>query len=83
MMTTISTDKNTEFKKQILNGIPTELPEAKIWDTAMNHAPIRKDILNTEEKILAVKNALRYFPEKMHAVLAKEFAEELKSFGRI
>lgn len=83
MMTTITTDKNTEFKKQILNGIPTELPAAKVWDTAMNHAPIRKDILNTEEKKLAVKNALRYFPEKMHAVLAKEFAEELNTFGRI
>ena len=65
---------NTEFKKQILIGIPAELPSIKPFDTILNHAPKRKDSLNAEEKKLALRNALRYFDKKHHAILAKEFA---------
>jgi urocanate hydratase len=72
-----------EFKKKILRGIPSVLPKPKSFDASLNHAPKRKDILNKEEKKLAIKNALRYFPKKFHAVLAKEFADELKTYGRI
>lgn len=72
-----------DFKKIILQGIPEILPAIKPYDTSLNHAPKRKDILSSEEKKLAVRNALRYFPKKFHAVLAKEFAEELKKYGRI
>jgi urocanate hydratase len=72
-----------DFKKIILEGIPVKLPVAKAYDPAVNHAPRRKDILNPEEKKLALKNALRYFDKKHHAVLAKEFAEELNTYGRI
>ena len=71
------------FKQSILRGIPSELPAAKNFEPAINHAPIRKDILNAEEKKLALRNALRYFPKEQHAVLAQEFAQELKDFGRI
>ena len=74
---------STDFKEQILLGIPSELPEVKAYDAAINHAPKRKDILNTEEKKLALRNALRYFDKKHHPVLAKEFAQELKEYGRI
>ena len=74
---------NEEFKNQILQGIPTELPQAMPYDTAINHAPKRKDILNQTEKKLAIRNALRYFDKKHHPILAKEFAEELKEYGRI
>lgn len=73
----------TEFQKQILAGIPEMLPQAKAYDPEINHAPIRKDILRTDEKKLALKNALRYFDAKHHAVLAPEFAKELKEYGRI
>ena len=71
------------FQEEILAGIPAELPEVKPYDPEINHAPKRKDILTDEEKVLALKNALRYFPAKHHAVLAKEFAEELHKYGRI
>lgn len=71
------------FQEEIWQGIPAELPSVKSYDTSINHAPKRKDILNTEEKKLAVRNALRYFDKKHHEVLAKEFANELKQFGRI
>lgn len=71
------------FQQEILAGIPAELPEVKPYDTTINHAPKRKDILTEEEKVLALKNALRYFPQKHHKVLAKEFAEELRLYGRI
>lgn len=71
------------FKDEIIQGIPSELPEAKSYDTSLNHAPKRKDILTAEEKKLAVRNALRYFDKKHHAILAKEFAAELKEYGRI
>ncbi|HXD93049.1 MAG TPA: urocanate hydratase [Bacteroidia bacterium] len=72
-----------EFKKTVLAGIPNELPAVKEFDKTLNHAPKRKDILNEAEKKLALRNALRYFDKKHHAVLAKEFAEELKTYGRI
>ncbi|HSA04559.1 MAG TPA: urocanate hydratase [Tenuifilaceae bacterium] len=72
-----------EFQKQILQGIPSEIPSAKSWDNSVNHAPKRKKILTVEEKKLALKNALRYFPPKQHAVLAEDFAKELEEFGRI
>ena len=71
------------FQEEILLGIPAQLPEAKPYDKEINHAPKRKDILTAEEKVLALKNALRYFPEALHAQLAPEFAQELKEYGRI
>lgn len=71
------------FKEQILQGIPDELPPVKPLDNTVSHAPVRKDILTTEEKKLAVANALRYFPPRHHAVLAKEFYNELVTYGRI
>ncbi|OFY86174.1 MAG: urocanate hydratase [Bacteroidetes bacterium RIFCSPLOWO2_12_FULL_35_15] len=74
---------NTEFQQQISQGIPNELPAIKSFDASLNHAPKRKDILNPEEKKLAIRNALRYFDKKHHSVLAKEFANELKTYGRI
>ncbi len=72
-----------EFRKAIQEGIPEELPEPKAYDESINHAPKRKDILSDKEKALALKNALRYFPARHHAVLAKEFAHELRTYGRI
>ncbi len=71
------------FAEEILEGIPAKLPEAKPYDTEINHAPKRKDILSAQEKVLALKNALRYFPEALHESLAPEFAAELKEYGRI
>jgi len=72
-----------DIKETILRGIPTELPAKRALNKNISHAPNRKDILNKEEKRLAIRNALRYFPKAMHAVLAPEFAEELKTYGRI
>ena len=72
-----------DFNKEITSGIPNTLPKAQPLDANVSHAPKRKDILSTDEKKLAVENALRYFPEEFHAELAKEFSEELKAFGRI
>ncbi|MCK9618371.1 MAG: urocanate hydratase [Lentimicrobiaceae bacterium] len=72
-----------DFKQAILQGIPDDLPPHPTYDSLVNHAPVRKDILTREEKKLALKNALRYFPAHLHAVLALEFAEELKTYGRI
>ncbi len=72
-----------EFQADIRAGIPDRLPAAKPYDKQIDHAPKRKDILSDEEKALALKNALRYFPARHHAVLAKEFAEELRRYGRI
>lgn len=72
-----------EFKQSIREGIPAELPAPKPYDPEINHAPKRKDILTQEEKKLAIRNALRYFEPRHHAVLAREFAEELEKYGRI
>ena len=71
------------FRQIILAGIPDELPAPRPYDVSVNHAPKRKDILTKEEKKLALKNALRYFEPRHHAVLAPEFAEELEKYGRI
>ncbi len=73
----------SHFKSQIVQGIPKELPPKKQLMADVSHAPKRKDILSLEEKKLAIRNALRYFPKSWHSALAKEFAEELKSHGRI
>ncbi len=71
------------FQEQILQGIPAELPAPKAYNQDTSHAPKRKDILTLEEKQLAIRNALRYFPEAWHEELAREFALELKEYGRI
>ena len=71
------------FADEIRQGIPSELPSSKTWNATINHAPKRKEILSTNEKKLAIANALRYFPKEQHAILAQEFAQELKDFGRI
>jgi len=72
-----------EFQRAILQGIPENIPSPKPWEHDVNHAPKRKQILSLSEKRLAVKNALRYFPAKHHAVLAEEFTRELEEYGRI
>lgn len=71
------------FKEQIQQGIPSVLPEPKKYDSSVNHAPKRKDILTPAEKKLALKNALRYFDKKHHSILLPEFREELETYGRI
>ena len=71
------------FQDQIKEGIPTILPQPKAFETAINHAPKRKEILSDDEKKLALRNALRYFDPKDHAVLVKEFSDELEQYGRI
>ncbi len=72
-----------EFIADIRAGIPEVLPQPQAYDKSINHAPKRKDILSVEEKKLALRNALRYFPKKFHATLAPEFADELETYGRI
>lgn len=72
-----------DFQRAILDGIPSELPAVQPFDLSVNHAPRRKDILSAAEKKLAVRNALRYFPDKFHEELAREFAQELTDYGRI
>ena len=74
---------NEQFRNEIRAGIPEQLPTPKAYDPDINHAPKRKDILTPEEKRLALRNALRYFPQHLHATLAKEFADELRRYGRI
>ena len=71
------------FKELILQGIPTEMPAKRAYPEGINRAPKRKDILTPQEKQLAIRNALRYFPKDWHAELAKEFAQELQDYGRI
>lgn len=74
---------NEEFRKDIVLGIPIEIPQAPDKEKDINHAPKRKQILSENERKLALKNALRYFPKEQHAQLAPEFLEELESYGRI
>jgi len=74
---------NLTFAQDIQQGIPTIIPAKKAFDPTVNHAPKRKEILSKEEKKLALKNALRYFPKEQHAELIKDFVEELETFGRI
>ena len=71
------------FKKQILLGIPQELPVKKEYDRSVNHAPVRENVLTSEEKKLALRNALRYFDKKFHCELIPEFTSELEEYGRI
>ena len=71
------------FQEHISEGIPTILPKVKPYDTSINHAPRRKDILSVEDKKLALKNALRYFDKKHHKDLITEFKNELDTYGRI
>ena len=71
------------FKKQILLGIPQELPVKKEYDRSVNHAPVRENVLTSEEKKLALRNALRYFDKKFHRELIPEFTSELEEYGRI
>jgi len=73
----------TEFQQAILQGIPEILPGPEVRDTSVSHAPVRKDILNPAEKKLALRNALRYFDRKHHAILSAEFMQELETYGRI
>ncbi|MDP4290957.1 MAG: urocanate hydratase [Bacteroidota bacterium] len=73
----------SDFQQAILRGIPSELPDPQPYDYSVNHAPVRKDILSPDEKRLALRNALRYFEPRHHAVLAPEFADELQKYGRI
>ncbi len=74
---------NLDFQSLILEGIPDEIPEQQPFSDKVSHAPKRKDILTVEEKKLALRNALRYFPKSQHAALAAEFKEELEKYGRI
>jgi len=83
METTMNFQDLTFFKESIKQGIPSVLPKAKPYPADANRAPKRKDILSVDEKQLAVRNALRYFPNEWHQELATEFAQELKDFGRI
>lgn len=79
----MTTETTLSFKELILQGIPDVLPNLKTYELSINHAPKRKDSLNASEKKLALKNALRYFDKKHHKILAEEFADELKKYGRI
>ena len=72
-----------QFKEDIIQGIPKEIPVRGIDNSQINHAPKRKDILTNDEKKLALRNALRYFPSEQHAILAPDFLQELSDFGRI
>ncbi len=73
----------TKYFAQIKEGIPNKVPQKLVYDSNINHAPKRKDILNKAQKKLALKNALRYFPKSHHEILAPEFLNELKEYGRI
>jgi urocanate hydratase len=78
----IATTENADFAALIQQGIPSQWPTMPTWDSAINHAPKRKEILTSEEKKLALRNALRYFKEEWHAQLLPEFASELETYGR-
>ncbi|MCC6936804.1 MAG: urocanate hydratase [Flavobacteriales bacterium] len=82
-MSVATTSDRLLFQQAVQEGIPDVLPPARPLDASVSHAPKRKDILSAEEKKLALRNALRYFPKKHHATLAPEFAQELKEFGRM
>ncbi len=78
-----SQEENNKFKECVLQGIPKNLPPKRPYPDGVNSAPVRKNILSKEEKTLAIRNALRYFPSKWHKILATEFTEELNTIGRI
>ena len=71
------------FSELIREGIPEKIPPSPYYDQNISHAPRRREILSTEEKKLALRNALRYFPDEQHEVLAPEFLQELEQYGRI
>ena len=73
----------SEFQSEIKQGLPASLPVKAALDGSVSHAPKRKDILSKEEKKLALKNALRYFPSEQHEILLPEFKSELEEYGRI
>jgi urocanate hydratase len=73
----------SDFHRAVIEGIPSQIPAKKVYDPQINHAPKRKQILTIEEKKLALKNALRYFPKDQHSELAIDFSDELASYGRI
>ncbi|MAQ32251.1 MAG: urocanate hydratase [Flavobacteriales bacterium] len=75
--------KKIDFAEAIKLGIPEQFPNKKKFPNSINRAPSKKHNLSSEEKILAIKNALRYFPQKNHKILIKEFTQELESFGKI
>ena len=75
--------ENQNFKTSVLAGIPETLPPPIPFDPSISHAPKRKDILNAEEKKLAIQNALRYFNPDHHKILATEFIQELRTYGRV
>ena len=72
-----------DFVQDIVQGVPSVIPPKKVYEAGINHAPKRKEILSRDEKKLALKNALRYFPKEQHAELIVDFAEELETYGRI
>ena len=82
-MMMIKKEHDLEFKLAIQQGIPAVMPKKRGYPEGINQAPKRKDILNKEEKLLAVRNALRYFPQSWHKELAEEFLHELNTLGRI
>ncbi|MEM7161414.1 MAG: urocanate hydratase [Bacteroidota bacterium] len=82
-MSLVTAENSTAFREAIAEGIPAQIPPSREYDHDVNHAPKRKDILTMDEKKLALANALRYFPKEQHSLLSKEFANELKDFGRI
>ena len=73
----------SSLREHIGAGIPDTLPEMPAWDDSVDHAPARRQVLNSTEKKLAIRNALRYFPEHLHQTLAPEFKQELDTFGRV
>ena len=73
----------TVLRQCLKEGIPTDLPPHPGFDNSVDHAPNRRQILTSQEKKLALKNALRYFDVKFHSTLITEFLNELESFGRI
>ncbi len=83
MITAMHPEELKSFQLEISGGIPAELPAPSPRSENVSHAPVRKDVLTPAEKELALRNALRYFPSRTHPELAQEFAQELKTFGRI
>ena len=75
--------KKYTFKQSIKKGIPIDIPTNHDYNELINHAPIRKYALSKDEKILAIKNALRYFPKNQHDFLMKDFLYELNTYGKI
>ena len=79
----MTVSETSDFQAQLKQGIPDVLPPVRPRDESVSHAPRRKQILTPEEERLALRNALRYFPQKFHAELAPEFVNELRTYGRI